>query len=175
MPVNVRVLCATNLSAHEMRDPARFRQDLLYRVNTIELHLPPLRERKEDIPVIAEHFANHYARKYGKPRLRLDTASIDRLRAYSWPGNVRELRHVIERVVILSEHPVLQLDGMLPAAPAPSASGIEPNMPLNLDALEKLAIERALALHAGNLSRAAQALGLGRTTLYRKMARHGLQ
>jgi DNA-binding NtrC family response regulator len=175
VPVNVRVLCATNLSTPQMRDPARFRQDLLYRINTIELHLPPLRERQEDIPVIAEHFASHYARKYGKPRLRLDTAVIDRLRAYPWPGNVRELRHVIERAVILSEHPVLQLDGMLPAAPQPSPATTESSMPLNLDQLEKLAIERALSLHAGNLSRAAQALGLGRTTLYRKMARHGIQ
>jgi two-component system response regulator HydG len=171
----VRVLCATNLSQHEMRDPARFRQDLLYRINTIELHLPPLRERQEDIPLLAEHFANHYARKYGKPRLRIDAATVDRLRAYSWPGNVRELRHVIERVVILSEHPVLQLDGVLPASPLPIPTAMDPKMPLNLEQLEKLAIERALSVHAGNLSRAAQALGLGRTTLYRKMARHGLQ
>jgi DNA-binding NtrC family response regulator len=171
--VDVRVICATNLGPREMRDPARFRQDLLYRINTVELTLPPLRERRADIPLLAEHFAALYARKYGKPRLRIDDAAIERLCAWSWPGNVRELRHVIERVVIMSEHPVLQLDGVLPVAPEPARAG-DAELPLNLDALEKLAIERALTRHEGNLSRAAQALGLGRSTLYRKMARHGI-
>jgi two-component system, NtrC family, response regulator HydG len=171
--VDVRVICATNLGPRGMRDPARFRQDLLYRINTIELTLPPLRERREDIALLAEHFAALYARKYGKPRLRIDDAAITRLRAWSWPGNVRELRHVIERVVIMSEHPVLQLDGVLPVAPEPVRSG-DAELPLNLAALEKLAIERALTRHEGNLSRAAQTLGLGRSTLYRKMARHGI-
>jgi DNA-binding NtrC family response regulator len=175
LPVDVRVLCATNLSADEMRDPARFRQDLLYRINTIELHLPPLRERREDIPLLADHFASHFARKYGKPRPRIDAAALERLCAYPWPGNIRELRHVIERVVILSERPVLQLDGVMPPAPPPKQPALEPNLPLNLEELEKLAIERALAVHAGNLSRAAQALGLARATLYRKMAQHGLE
>ncbi len=174
VPVDVRVICATNLSGREIRDSARFRQDLLYRINTIELRLPPLRERREDISLLAEHFAGFYARKYGKPRPRIDHEAIERLRAYSWPGNVRELRHVIERVVIMSEVPTLQLDGVLPTPAAPEAP-VPANMPLNLDQLEKLAIERALQMHAGNLSRAAQTLGLGRSTLYRKMARHGLE
>jgi DNA-binding NtrC family response regulator len=173
VPVDVRVICATNLTGREIRDTARFRQDLLYRINTIELRLPPLRERQEDIPLLAGHFASFYARKYGKPRPRIDAAVIERLCAYPWPGNVRELRHVIERVVIMSEVPTLQLDGVLPAPSAPEAD-IPANIPLNLDALERLAIERALLMHAGNLSRAAQTLGLGRSTLYRKMARHGL-
>jgi DNA-binding NtrC family response regulator len=172
LPVDVRVICATNLTAREMRDPARFRQDLLYRINTVELRLPPLRERREDITLLAEHFAQIYARKYGKPLLRIDAAAADRLRAWSWPGNVRELRHVIERAVIMSEHPSLQLDGMLPEAVADRPAAAD--MPLNLDVLEKLAMERAMALHAGNLSRVAQTLGLSRSTLYRKMARHGL-
>jgi len=172
IPVDVRVICATNLGERELRDPAHFRQDLLYRINTIELKIPPLRERPGDIPLLAEHFAGIYSRKYGKPRLRIDAAAMDRLRAWPWPGNVRELRHVIERVVILSEHPTMQLEGMLPAAaPAPLT---EKNLPLNLDELEKIAIERALSECNGNLSRAALALGLGRSTLYRKMARHGL-
>jgi len=173
VPVDVRVICATNLIGREIRDTARFRQDLLYRINTIELRLPPLRERQEDIALLAGHFASFYARKYGKPRPRIDAAVIERLCAYPWPGNVRELRHVIERVVIMSEVPTLQLDGVLPAPSAPEAD-IPANIPLNLDALERLAIERALLMHAGNLSRAAQTLGLGRSTLYRKMARHGL-
>ena len=176
IPVDVRLICATNLGEREMHDAARFRQDLLYRINTIELRIPPLRERREDIPLLAEHFASIYARKYGKPRLRIDEAAIARLCAWPWPGNVRELRHVIERVVILSEHPVLQLEGVLPVAPVNGAMpGVATDdLPLNLDELEKLAIQRALARFEGNLSRAAQALGLGRSTLYRKMARHGL-
>jgi DNA-binding NtrC family response regulator len=175
VPVDVRLICATNLSAAQVRDTQRFRQDLLYRINTIELTVPPLRERRGDIPLLAAHFADIYARRYGKPRLRIDAAAIERLCAWPWPGNVRELRHVIERVVILSEHPVLQLDGVLPAtAPADASRDGPDHLPLNLDELEKLAIGRALARYEGNLSRAAQALGLGRSTLYRKMARHGL-
>jgi DNA-binding NtrC family response regulator len=157
-----------------MRDPARFRQDLLYRINTIELMMPPLRERREDIALLAEHFAGIYARRYGKPLPRIDAAAAKRLSDWSWPGNVRELRHVIERVVILSEQPVLQLEGVLPASAPQPATRESGELPLNLEQLEKLAIQRALARYEGNLSRAAQALGLGRSTLYRKMARHGL-
>nr|PZN69818.1 MAG: sigma-54-dependent Fis family transcriptional regulator [Pseudomonadota bacterium] len=174
IPVDVRLVSATNLTEAELGDPARFRQDLLYRINTITLKVPPLRERRDDIPLLAAHFADYYARRYGKPRLRIDAAAIARLREWPWPGNVRELRHVIERVVILSEHPVLRLDGVLPAEPPPAPRPREEDLPLNLDELEKLAIQRALARFEGNLSRAAQALGLGRSTLYRKMARHGV-
>ena len=174
VPVDVRVICATNLADSELRDPARFRQDLLYRINTIELRIPPLRERGGDIPLLAEHFAAFYSRKYGKPRLRIDASTMERLRAWPWPGNVRELRHVIERAVILSEHPAMQLEGMLPESAPAVAALTEKTLPLNLDELEKIAIRRALAEHDGNLSRAALTLGLGRSTLYRKMARHGL-
>ena len=174
IPVDLRVICATNLTEREMRDPARFRQDLLYRVNTVELRLPPLRERRDDIAVLAGHFADIYARKYGKPRLRIDDAALDRLRAWNWPGNVRELRHVIERVVIMSEQPTLQLDGVLPEPSPADHSLSSAGIPLNLDQLEKVAIERAMGLHAGNLSRVAQTLGVSRSTLYRKMARHDI-
>jgi DNA-binding NtrC family response regulator len=168
--VDARVICATNLSQAELRSPARFRQDLLYRINTIEILVPPLRERVDDIPAIALHYAQLYARKYNKPEPRFDSASLERLKAYPWPGNVRELRHAIERLVIMSDHGSLRLDEVLfaPASPAEPAT-------LNLEALEKQAIQKAIAQHQGNLSKAAQALGLGRTTLYRKMTRYGLQ
>jgi DNA-binding NtrC family response regulator len=168
--VDARVICATNLSQGDLRSPARFRQDLLYRINTIEIVVPPLRERVEDIPAIAVHYAQLYARKYNKPEPRFDSASLERLKQYPWPGNVRELRHAIERLVIMSDHGSLRLDEVL-FAPASSA---EPAT-LNLEALEKQAIQKAIAQHQGNLSKAAQALGLGRTTLYRKMTRYGLQ
>jgi two-component system response regulator HydG len=167
--VDARVICATNLTPAELRVPARFRQDLLYRINTIEIVVPPLRERVDDIPAIAVHYAQLYARKYNKPEPRFDSAAFEKLRQYPWPGNVRELRHAIERLVIMSDHGPLQLDSVL--APVSAA---EPAT-LNLEALEKQTIQKAIAQHQGNLSKAAQSLGLGRTTLYRKMTRYGLQ
>jgi DNA-binding NtrC family response regulator len=174
--IDARVLCATNLSPEDLRDPEKFRQDLLYRINTIEIRIPPLRERADDIPLLAAHYAALYARKYNKPVLRIDAAALEKLQAYHWPGNVRELQHVIERVVIMSEHATLQLDGvLLTPAPLPAAAPATAMGTLNLDELEKQAIQQAIARHRGNLSKAAQSLGLGRTTLYRKMARHGLQ
>jgi two-component system, NtrC family, response regulator HydG len=168
--VDARVICATNMTAADLRVPARFRQDLLYRINTIEIQVPPLRERAGDIPLIATHFARHYSRKYNRPEPRLDTAALECLKDYHWPGNVRELRHAIERLVIMSDQGSLQLDGLLPASQVP-----EEPATLNLHALEKQTILKAIAQHRGNLSKAAQALGLGRTTLYRKMTRHGIQ
>jgi len=168
--VDARVICATNMTPEALRDPARFRQDLLYRINTIEIRVPPLRERVEDIPLIAAHYAALYARKYNKPELRLDASTLEHLKGYHWPGNVRELRHAIERLVIMSDNGVAQVDGlMMPATAAPAQSAT-----LNLEALEKQTIQRAIAQHQGNLSKAAESLGLGRTTLYRKMTRYGL-
>ena len=167
--IDARVICATNLSATSLREPGRFRQDLLYRINTIEIRVPPLRERIEDIPLIAAHYAALYARKYNKPEPHFDAGARDRLKRYPWPGNVRELRHAIERIVIMSDHGSLQLDDTL-FAPA----GASEPATLNLEALEKQAIQKAIAQHEGNLSKAAQSLGLGRTTLYRKMTRYGL-
>jgi DNA-binding NtrC family response regulator len=168
--VDARVICATNLTSAELRAPSRFRQDLLYRINTIEIRVPALRERREDIPAIAIHYARLYARKYNKSEPQLSAAALERLKEYDWPGNVRELRHAIERLVIMSDHGPLQLDGVVPATERPT------ELPtLNLEALEKQAIQRAIAQHEGNLSKAAQSLGLGRTTLYRKMSRYGLE
>src|SRR6185369_2257292 len=172
--VDARVICATNLTAQQLRDPGRFRQDLLYRINTIEIRIPPLRARAEDIPLLVRHYAQHYARKYGRPELHILSDAMGRLQQYSWPGNVRELKHAVERAVIMSENGSFPFDAVvLPGTAAVAASGGADTV-LNLDELEKLAIQRALTQFQGNLTRAAQALGLGRTTLYRKMARHGL-
>jgi DNA-binding NtrC family response regulator len=168
--IDARLICATNLSPAELRVPARFRQDLLYRINTIEIPIPPLRERAADIPLIAAHYAQLFARKYNKPEPRLDEQVLERLQRYHWPGNVRELRHTIERLVIMSERGALQVDGLLLVQ-----HGAAEPATLNLQALEKQAILKAIAQHQGNLSKAAQALGLGRTTLYRKMSRHGIE
>lgn len=168
--VDARVICATNLTTTELRSPARFRQDLLYRINTIEIVIPPLRERVADIPLIAAYYAKLFARKYNRLEPRLDEEVLARLKGYHWPGNVRELRHMIERLVIMSEQGASLLDGLLPTVQTDTELET-----LNLHALEKQAILKAIAQHQGNLSKAAQALGLGRTTLYRKMTRHGIQ
>lgn len=168
--VDARVICATNLTATELRSPSRFRQDLLYRINTIEIQVPPLRERTEDIAAIAAHYSRLYARKYNKLEPRFDSIEFDRLKRYHWPGNIRELRHAIERAVIMSEDGKPNFDGLIPVA----QSSTQPAT-LNLEALEKQAILKAIAQHQGNLSQAAQSLGLGRTTLYRKMTRYGIE
>jgi DNA-binding NtrC family response regulator len=172
--VDARVICATNLTPEQLRDPTRFRQDLLYRINTIEIRVPPLRARLDDIPLIAAHYSALFARKYGKTLPPFDAAAIQRLKAWHWPGNVRELKHAIERMVILSDHGELHLDG-LPVVAAPADPSVPAQASMNLEELEKQMIQRAIAQHDGNLSKAAQSLGLGRTTLYRKMARYGLQ
>jgi DNA-binding NtrC family response regulator len=173
--VDARVICATNLTPQQLRDPERFRQDLLYRVNTIEIRIPPLRARAEDIPLLIKHYAQHYARKYGRPELRIPPDALTRLQQYPWPGNVRELKHGVERAVIMSENGSFPFDGVVLPAAAAAGTGTAEDSVLNLDELEKRAIQRALGQFQGNLTKAAQALGLGRTTLYRKMARHGLQ
>ncbi|MBN1238654.1 MAG: sigma-54-dependent Fis family transcriptional regulator [Gammaproteobacteria bacterium] len=171
IPVDARILCATNLSVEDLLDGRRFRQDLLYRVNTVEIHVPPLRERVEDLPALVRHYATAFARKYDKSDLAVDAGTIEGLKRYRWPGNVRELVHSIERGVIMAEGPELGLAELLvPQHAAVSDARVE----LNLEALEKRAIRQALDKHAGNMTKAARELGLGRTTLYRKMARHDL-
>jgi two-component system, NtrC family, response regulator HydG len=122
---------------------------------------------------LISHYAHQFARKYGRPPLTIPNGTISRLQEYRWSGNVRELKHAVERAVIMSENGSFPLDDIVFSA-APSAAAIGDTTTLNLDELEKLAIQQAIQRYQGNLSRAAQALGLGRTTLYRKMARHGL-
>ena len=171
-PIDVRLICATNLSRAQLADENRFRQDLLYRINTVEITLPPLRERREDIPLLLEHYTTFYAQKYNLPPRRFSAALLDRLADWSWPGNVRALRHAVERAVILSEGELLQaadfpLSDAAPAQPAATRSA-------RLDEIEKAAIIRALEQHDNNVSRAAGALGLTRTSLYRRMEKYGL-
>jgi len=172
--VDARIVCATNLTPEQLRDPSRFRQDLLYRINTIEIRVPPMRARVDDIPLIAAHYAALYARKYGKPVLPLGPALLARMKRYAWPGNVRELKHTIERMIILGDTDALSLEAP-PVAGSDAGAGDPPSGTLNLEEHERQVIQRAIAQHQGNLSKAAQSLGLGRTTLYRKMARYGLE
>ena len=173
-PIDVRLICATNLAPQQMADESRFRQDLLYRINTVEIRLPPLRDRKEDIPLLLEHYAAHYSQKYNFPPKRLGAALIDRLCEWPWPGNVRALRHAVERAVILSEGQVLTPADFPLADSKPQPAAETAGEASRLDAVEKAAILRALERHNHNVSRAAEALGLTRASLYRRMEKYGL-
>jgi len=179
VPVDVRVISATNAPRSDLTDEAIFRQDLLYRLNTVEIVLPPLRERREDIPLLADHFMRVYARKYGRPVRRIAEDAMAAIVAYPWPGNVRALRHALERAVILSDGQTLRLgDFPLPPAEAPKPATVAPPVApvegATLAELEKQAIAQALARHGGNVTYAAQELGVTRTSLYRRMEKHGL-
>jgi transcriptional regulator with PAS, ATPase and Fis domain len=171
--VDTRIVSATNLARDDLLDKLQFRQDLLYRINTVEIHVPPLRERPQDIGLLIDHYAQRFAKKYGKSLDPVPDRTLDELREYAWPGNVRELVHAVERAVIMAEGSGLHLQDLLGKGRAASAPP-DPQLELNLEALEKTAIRQAIAKHAGNLSKAAQELGLGRTTLYRKMSKHGI-
>lgn len=172
VPIDVRLIAATNMNIHALVDEGTFRQDLLYRINTIELHIPPLRDRGADILLLADYFLNRYSRKYKKTLEGLTREARNKLQSYAWPGNVRELQHAIERAVILSDGPVLKPESFMlqPAATRRKADQEE----LNLSVLEKEAIERALRRADGNVTRAAELLGITRFALYRKLEKLGL-
>jgi DNA-binding NtrC family response regulator len=171
--VDVRLIAATNADLRAEVAAGRFREDLLFRLNTIELHLPPLRERREDILPLAQYFLRRHAARYGKPRAVLGSEVAQLLRAYDWPGNVRELDHAVERAVLLA-----RLDSLEPAdfslvQPA-GRTGPPAASPMNLEELERETIRQALARHDGNVSLAAKALGLSRSALYRRLQRYGM-
>ena len=172
-PINVRFICATNMDIHKAVDEGLFRQDLLYRINTIELHIPPLRERITDIPLLANHFASLYANKYSKVIHGFSAELLKRMREYPWPGNVRELQHMVERAVILAKKPTLGVDDF-PLDSRYNKKAADTVETLDLDTIEKHTIERALSKCDGNVSRAARLLGITRFVLYRKMERLGL-
>lgn len=169
IPINVRLISATNADIHEMVADSEFRQDLLYRINTIELHIPPLRERGGDIELLAEFFLDRYKKKYKKDIKSISQSAFRKLNEYPWPGNVRELQHAIERAVILSSgFTIMPEDFML----KPTISRKQKNVNLNLEQLEMSAIEKALAQTGGNLNHAAELLGISRFTLYRKIEKY---
>ncbi|MFD2515447.1 sigma-54-dependent transcriptional regulator [Pontibacter locisalis] len=176
VPVNVRLICATNMPLKEMVQRNEFRQDLLYRINTVELNLPPLRERLEDIPLFAEHFLAIYAQKYKQPVKKLSASGLERLKRYNWPGNVRELQHALERASIMSENRELDADDFFFLAetePLAASPQLEANS-LDLDEIEREAVQRALQKHDGNISKAAKELGLSRGALYRRLEKYEL-
>jgi DNA-binding NtrC family response regulator len=174
VPIDVRVVAATNLAAERLSDETRFRQDLLFRLNTIEIHLPPLRSRRDDIPPLLGHYLRLYERKYDRPERAVPGEVMEALVRHDWPGNVRALRHAAERAVIMADGTAYRLDDFpLPARPEATLISTGSGS-LNLDQLEKQMIERALRMHHFNISLAAAELGLSRGALYRRMEKHGL-
>jgi len=169
--VDVRLVCATNADLTVEAAAGRFREDLLFRVNTVEIRLPALRERREDIPALAQLFLRRYAQRYRKPLERLGDDAIEALLAHPWPGNVRELDHAIERAVLMAHEPLVRASDL----GLRRTDGASPTLEeLTLDEVERVLIQKALQRHAGNVSEAAKALGLSRSALYRRLERHGL-
>jgi DNA-binding NtrC family response regulator len=152
----------------------RFRQDLLYRINTIEIEIPSLRDRFEDIPLLATHFLKHCAGKYNKSLSKISEAAMSRMHKHPWPGNIRELQHAIERAVILSNSSVLQPEDFTFTAPTGKDDGQLSLDQYNLDEVEKLLIRKVLKKYNGNITQAASELGLTRSSLYRRLEKHGL-
>ncbi len=172
-PIDIRLITATNAAIHEMVAQKKFREDLLYRINTVEINLPPLRERRDDVPLLVEHFMKIYGRKYQKPDIHVSPDTLRVLGNYQWPGNVRELQHVIERAVILTESDSIRPEGILLSSSVTSredSSGPEHS----LFQVERKHIEMVIKKHDGSVSAAAKELGLTRTALYRRMRKYGL-
>jgi transcriptional regulator with PAS, ATPase and Fis domain len=170
--IDVRVISATNMPLSEMIAEKSFREDLYYRINAIEIEIPPLRKRKEDIPVLAAFFLKKYSEQYRKSGLRLSDSTIDQLKQHPWPGNIRELEHALEKAVILSEKNEIS-NIVLSAGPVSGLKQAATDT-LNLVEHEKVVIAQALREERGNVSAAAKVLGINRSTLYQKMKKYGL-
>ena len=172
-PIDVRLICATNMPIYQMAKEGNFRQDLLYRINTVEITLPLLSERIDDIPLLVDHFLQQFAHKYKKNIKGVSSAAMKKLRQYNWPGNVRELQHSVERAVILSESKILQPNDFMlktqKSAGDDSALGT-----YNIEDMERNVIQKALRKYNGNISQAAKELGLTRASLYRRLEKYGL-
>jgi DNA-binding NtrC family response regulator len=173
--IDIRLISATNMPVYEMVKGKTFRQDLLYRINTIEIHLPPLRERPEDLVPLADYYLQMYRKKYNRSVSSLSPALLKRMQKYHWPGNVRELQHAIERAVIMSQSNVLQPEDFFFSngqdSPASDETALDA---IPLDEMEKMLIRKALKKHNGNITEAAQELGLTRSSLYRRLEKYGM-
>lgn len=174
IPIDVRLVCATNMPLYQMVSENKFRQDLLYRINTVEIKLPALRERLEDIEPLVTHFLELYCKKYKLVKKRLNANTIKRLQMHHWPGNIRELQHAVERAVIMSEGNMLEPHDFFLSEPVEKndLSSLPANM--NLEDTEKMLIRKVVDKHGGNISRAAKELGLTRASLYRRMEKYDL-
>ena len=176
VPFDIRLICATNMPIYDMVRDNRFRQDLLYRINTVELRVPPLRERVDDIPLLADFFLDAYRRKYQSNVKSVSPAAVAKLEKYHWPGNVRELQHMIERAIIMTESTILQPEDFFFAGQHEVDEELDGFLfdTYNLEEVEKTVIRRALDKSGGNISQAAEQLGLTRGSLYRRLEKYGL-
>ncbi|MBO3700657.1 sigma-54 dependent transcriptional regulator [Roseivirga sp. E12] len=172
MSIDIRLVCATNMPLYDMVKEGTFRQDLLYRINTVELRMPSLTERKDDMELLVKHFMDVYGKKYKKPNMRIDAATLNKLKRYNWPGNIRELQHAIERAIILSDENKLSTNDFL--LQTTSTTPNQDSDTLNLSEMEKRLILKALDKNNGNVTRAAKELGLDRLALYRRLQKYGL-
>ncbi len=171
--IDIRLICATNIPYEELTSEKRFRQDLLYRINTVEIKIPPLRNRTEDIPLLTDHFIGMYCKKYNKPFKNINLNALEKLQKYHWPGNVRELQHTIERVVIMNETEKINADEFYFSLNENKSQQLALNN-YHLEDAEKMLIIKAVSKHGGNLTKAAKELGLTRASLYRRLEKYGL-
>jgi len=170
IPVDIRLICATNHNLFKMVSEGKFREDLLYRINTIVIEVPPLRDRVDDIPILTNHFLKTNCERYGRGPMKISTPALEKLANHDWPGNVRELQHSVEKAVILSDSPVLKPSDFVFSAPA----RILPHNEMTLDEMEKRMIIDSMRRHGNNMSIIARKLGITRQTLYNKIRKYGI-
>ncbi|MCL4124985.1 UNVERIFIED_CONTAM: hypothetical protein GTU68_025815 [Idotea baltica] len=173
LKVDIRLVCATNMPLYQMVDEGRFRQDLLYRINTVEVHLPSLRQRRSDIEALTNHYLDVYKRKYRKEDLAIDAEALKKLESYGWPGNVRELKHIVERTVIMSEGSIVRPQDIILTSSQASAVGTSNEM-VTIEEMEERMIREVMNRNNGNISKSAMELGLTRTSLYRRLEKFGI-
>ena len=174
VPIDIRLICATNMPLYQMVNENMFRQDLLYRINTVEVKVPPLKDRLEDLPPLIDHFLQIYCKKYNMPLKRISSSTLKRLEKHNWPGNIRELQHSVERACIMSESQVLEPnDFFLSQLDDKNPNDLSATT-LNLEETEKILIRKVIDKHGGNISKAAKELGLTRASLYRRIEKYGL-
>lgn len=172
--IDIRLICATNVPLQELANESRFRKDLVYRINTVEITVPPLRKRGDDVMLLANHFSRFYCNKYLKPCVSFDKSAADKLMSYSYPGNVRELQYSIERAIIMAESEVLSAKDIIFSPIESTRVAEEEPAELNLSSVEKNTILKVIDKHHGNISKAAKELGLTRTALYRRLSKYDI-
>ncbi len=174
IPIDVRLVCATNMPLYQMVNENKFRQDLLYRINTVEIKVPSLKERMEDLPDLIEHFLKIYSKKYNMPSKRVSPSTMKRLEKHTWPGNIRELQHAVERAVIMSDSNVLEPNDFFLSQMDDNKTSDVTSATMNLEETEKMLIRKVIDKHGGNISKAAKELGLTRASLYRRLEKYGI-
>jgi transcriptional regulator with PAS, ATPase and Fis domain len=173
VPIDIRLICATNIGLSTLSDEEKFRKDLIYRINTVEIMVPPLREREGDIRLLARYFVDVYAEKYAKPGFDLDDTLLRKLEDHPFPGNVRELQYALERAVIMADKNILKAEDLI-FSPIEKRSTMGRTKDLALDVVEKETILQVLEKNKGNISQSAKELGITRTALYRRLNKYGL-